>query len=160
MTFEIEPLVPELWCSDFRKSMEFYVDCIGFDVAQQRGQDPHAYLSLNRAQIMIAHWTLDGSWEPWHPEALKRPFGRGINFQFMIDDVQRLHDRVRSKGIKPFRDLYESEVWKSHCMDTRRQFMILDPDGYLLRFSQSVSRRPVTDADHASLNRQYGTTSP
>ena len=160
MTFEIEPLVPELWCSDFWTSMEFYTDCIGFDLAQQRGQDPHAYLSLNRAQIMIAHWTLNGDWEPWHPEAMTRPFGRGINLQFMVDDVHRLHDRVLSKGIKPFRDLYDSEVWKTDCMDTRRQFMVLDPDGYLLRFSQSVSKRPVTEADHARLNQQYGTSYP
>lgn len=140
--------------------MEFYTDCIAFEVARQRGQDPHAYLSLNRAQIMIAHWSLDGSWEPWHPEATKQPFGRGINFQFLIDDAQRLHDRVLSKGIKPFRDLYESEVWKTRCMDTRRQFMVRDPDGYLLSFSQSISVRPVTEADHASLNRQYGTNFP
>ena len=160
MTFEIEPLVPELWCSDFRKSMEFYTECIGFAVAQQRGQDPHAYLSLNRAQIMIAHWTLDGSWAPWQPEAMKQPFGRGINLQFMVDDVQLLRDRVLSKGIKPFRDLHDTEIWKTHCMDTRRQFMVLDPDGYLLRFSQIVSMRPITEADHASLNQQYGTSSP
>lgn len=160
MTFEIEPLVPELWCSDFERSMRFYTDSIGFKVAQRRGQDPHAYLSLNGAQIMIAHWTLDGRWEPWHPEALERPFGRGINFQFMVDDVQYVYDRLLLKGIKLFRDFYTSEIWKTTCMDTRRQFMVLDPDGYLLRFSQSVSTRPVTEADHKSLNQYYGMTFP
>lgn len=160
MTFEIEPLVPELWCSDFEKSMKFYTEIIGFKVAQQRGQDPHAYLSLNRAQLMIAHWTLDGSWEPWHPEPIEHPYGRGVNFQFMVDDVQHVYDRLLSKGIKPFRDFYTSEVWKTDCMDTRRQFMVLDPDGYLLRFSQSVSTRAVTAADHESLNQYYGTSFP
>ena len=160
MTFEIEPLVPELWCSDFEESIKFYTDCIGFKVAQRRGQDPHAYLSLNRAQIMIAHWTLEGSWEPWHPEAITHPFGRGVNFQFMVDDVQHLYERLLSNGIKPFRAIYTSEVWKTDCMNKRRQFMVLDPDGYLLRFSQSVSTRPVTEADHASLNQQYGTSFP
>lgn len=160
MTFEIEPLVPELWCTDFEKSMAFYTDTIGFEVVQQRGQDPHAYLSLNRAQIMLAHWTIDGSWEPWHPKPMERPFGRGINFQFMVDNVQGLHDRVCSLGIKPFVDLFEAEVWKTDCMDTRRQFIVLDPDGYLLRFAQSVRTRAVTDSDHERLNQKYGTRFP
>ncbi|MDR3449687.1 MAG: VOC family protein [Alphaproteobacteria bacterium] len=160
MAFEINPLVPELWCCDFEKSMKFYTDSIGFKVAQRRGKDPHAYLCLNGAQIMIAHWPLDGSWEPWHPEPMEQPYGRGINLQFMVDDVQHIHDRLLSKGIKPFRDFYASEVWKTDCMDTRLQFMVLDPDGYLLRFSQSFGTRPVTEADHASLNDYYGTSFP
>lgn len=73
MTFEISPMVPELWCSDFEASMAFYTEIIGFTVDQRRGQDPHAYISLNGAQIMLAHWALDGSWEPWHPEPLTPP---------------------------------------------------------------------------------------
>ncbi len=36
MTFEIKPLVPELWCSDFEASVNFYTATLGFDVAQQR----------------------------------------------------------------------------------------------------------------------------
>ncbi|CUK04057.1 Glyoxalase-like domain protein [Ruegeria denitrificans] len=158
MTFRIEPLVPELWCTDFEKSMAFYTETIGFEVAQQRGQDPHAYLSLNQAQIMIAHWTIDGSWEPWFPKSMERPFGRGINFQFMVDNVQDLYDRVRAKGIKPFVEIHDAEDWKTDCMDTRRQFIVLDPDGYLLRFAQSVSTRAVTDSDHKQLNQKYGTS--
>ncbi|MEM6886948.1 MAG: VOC family protein [Pseudomonadota bacterium] len=159
MTFKIAPMVPELWCSDFEMSFAFYTDVIGFKVDQRRGQDPHAYLSLNGAQIMIAHWTLDGSWEPWHPEPLKPPFGRGMNIQLMVDDVQHYHDKLVSKGVEPFRDVYTSEVWKTDCMDTRRQFMVLDPDGYLLRFSQSIGTRPVTDEDHQRLDRYYGLAS-
>ncbi len=157
MTFEIQPLVPELWCSDFENSMKFYTEIIGFKVAQQRGQDPHAYLSLNGAQLMIAHWALDGSWEPWHPEPLEPPYGRGVNFQFMVYQVQHVYDRILSRGIKPFREIYTSEVWKIDCMDTRQQFMVLDPDGYLLRFSQSVRTRAVTPDDHKELNQYYGT---
>lgn len=160
MTFKIEPLVPELWCSDFARSMEYYTDYIGFEVVQQRGQDPHAYLSLNKAQIMVAHWTFDGSWEPWYPKPMEHPFGRGINFQFMVDDVRSLYERVLSNGIKPFLHIHDAEVWRTDCMDTRRQFMILDPDGYLLRFAQSVSTRAVTKSDHERLNQQYGTSFP
>lgn len=160
MAFRIQPLVPELWCSDFQRSMTFYTDIIGFEVAQQRGNDPHAYLTLGHAQIMIAHWSFDGSWEPWLPHQMEQPFGRGVNFQFMVEDVRRLFDRVTSKGVEPFLELYEAEIWRTDCMDTRRQFMMLDPDGYLLRFAQSIGTRPVTDSDHERLNQQYGTSFP
>ncbi|AWZ19024.1 Hypothetical protein RAK1035_0313 [Roseovarius sp. AK1035] len=40
-------------------------------------------------------------------------------------------------------------------MDTRRQFLIMDPDGYVLRFATSVSNRAVTDTDRAKLDAQY-----
>ncbi len=160
MAFRIQPLVPELWCSDFQRSMSFYTDIIGFEVAQQRGNDPHAYLTLDRAQIMIAHWRFDGSWEPWLPNQMEQPFGRGINFQFMVDDVRGLFDRVTAKGVEPFLEIYEAEIWKTDCMDTRRQFMMLDPDGYLLRFAQTIRSRPVTTSDHERLNQLYGTSYP
>lgn len=143
MSFSINPLVPELWCSDFQASIDFYTGTLGFEVAQQRGRDPHAYLSFQGAQIMIAHWTFDGSWEPWYPKPLERPFGRGINFQFLIEGVQELYDRVCEKGFEPFLEIYDSEIWKSDCIDTRRQFMVLDPDGYALRFAQSLETRPI-----------------
>ena len=157
MKFEINTLVPELWCSDFGESLNFYVDVLGFEVVQRRGDDPHAYLSLQSSQIMIAHWAIDGSWEPWYPTPMEWPYGRGINFQFMINGVQELYDRVVSRGTQPFLKIQDVEIWKTDCMDTRRQFIVLDPDGYLLRFSESLKQRPVEKSDHDALDQQYGT---
>lgn len=47
------------------------------------------------------------------------------------------------------------DIWKTDRMDTRRQFMIADPDGYVLRFAQSLRTRPVDDADLKKLDKQY-----
>lgn len=157
MTLVINALVPELWCSDFEVSMEFYTTVVGFEVAQRRGRDPHAYLRLHGAQIMIAHWQLDGSWVPWLPRQMAHPYGRGVNLQFMVPDVDRMYESVLARGAKPLLDIYDADIWKTDCMDTRRQFMISDPDGYVLRFAQSLSTRPVDDRDHAKLDEQYGT---
>ena len=157
MTFEINSLVPELWCSDFEVSMDFYTGVLGFEIAQRRGNDPHAYLTLHGAQIMIAHWQLDGNWVPWLPEQMADPYGRGINFQFMVPDVDRLHEAVLARGIQPLLAIYDAEIWKTDCMDTRRQFMVSDPDGYVLRFAQSLTTRPVDDSDLKKLDEQYGT---
>ena len=76
MTFGINRLVPELWCSDFERSLAFYCETHGFDIAQREGDTPHAYLAYQGAQIMIAHWEFDGAWEPWMPQPLEKPLGR------------------------------------------------------------------------------------
>ena len=155
MTFEINGLVPELWCSDFDASLEFYTGKLGFQVAQRRGSDPHAYLSFQGSQIMIAWWEFDGRWEPWYPKPMERPFGRGINLQFMVTGVEDIHARVVAAGVDPFLDLHTASIWRTNRMDERTQFMVLDPDGYLLRFSETVSHRPVEQADIAELDRIY-----
>eukprot|EP00752_Nemacystus_decipiens_P017166 g15380.t1 len=118
MTFEINRLVPELWCSDFPASLAFYTERLEFEIAQRRGDDPHAYLDFRGAQIMLAHWTIEGDFEPWYPEPLERPFGRGINFQFMIDDVQGLRDRIVGRGVAPFRDLPSRTVRSNRPMSS------------------------------------------
>ncbi|MEM1431319.1 MAG: VOC family protein [Pseudomonadota bacterium] len=160
MTFEINTLVPEVWCSNFDVSMQFYSTYLGFEVAQRRGGDPHAYLTLHGAQIMLAHWHLDGTWAPWHAADLDHPFGRGINFQFMVPDVDGLYRAILSHGIKPLLEIYDAEIWKTDVMDTRRQFMVSDPDGYVLRFAQSLTTRPVEADDHKRLDAQYGLGAP
>ena len=158
MTFEINGLVPELWCSDFETSLEFYTDKLGFELAQRRGSDPHAYLSFQGSQIMIAWWAFDGSWEPWHPAPMERPYGRGINLQFMVAGVDDIHARVLASGVEPFLKLHTAWIWRTDRMDARKQFMVLDPDGYLLRFSETVSHRPVEQADIEDLDRTYAQT--
>jgi catechol 2,3-dioxygenase-like lactoylglutathione lyase family enzyme len=160
MTFTINSLVPELWCSDFEASMWFYTEAVGFEVVQQRGRDPHAYLSLHGSQIMIAHWHLDGAWVPWHPQDMAQPYGRGINLQFMVPDVDDMYQAVLSRGVSPLIEIYDSEIWKTDCMAFRRQFLIQDPDGYVLRFSQSLRTRAVDDTDHTQLDAQYGGQTP
>ena len=155
MTFEINSLVPELWCSDFEKSLGFYTRKLGFEIAQQRGDDPHAYLSCQGSQIMLAWWEFDGSWEPWYPKPMEKPFGRGINFQFMVEGINDLHERVVESGIKPFMELHTATIWKTDRMDERAQFMVLDPDGYILRFSETVSHRPIEQADIDALDRTH-----
>lgn len=139
--FPINPLVPELWCSDFDKSLTFYTDVLGFQVVQRRDQDHHAYIDLEGSQLMLASWEPDGTWEP---APLKHPYGRGINFQILVSDVRKLYNAVKSAGILPFVDLYTQDYWRTDRMDQRTEFAVLDPDGYLLRFSQIESHKPVT----------------
>lgn len=138
--FHINSLVPELYCSNFDESIAFYTDVLGFSVAQRQGVDNHAYLALQGSQIMIASWEKDGTWEP---APLEKPYGRGINFQFLVNNVREIFDAVMSAGLKPFVDIYTKSFWRTDQMDERTEFAVLDPDGYLLRFSQIISQRPI-----------------
>lgn len=135
--FQIHPLVPELYCSNFDESLDFYTGVIGFQVAQRRGDDTHAYLALQGSQIMIGSWEQDGVWEP---APLETPFGRGVNFQFFVNNVHEIYDAVVSAGLKPFVDMYTRRYWRTDVMDERTEFAVLDPDGYLLRFAQVMSQ--------------------
>ena len=138
--FHINSLVPELWCSDFDESLRFYTNVLGFSVAQRNGNDQHAYLSLQGSQIMIASWKQDGIWEP---APLEKPYGRGINFQILVSNVREIHATVVSNGVNPFVDLYTKSYWRTDRIDERTEFGLLDPDGYLLRFSQVDSHRQI-----------------
>lgn len=144
MTFYINSLVPELWCSNFEESLRFYTDILGFSVAQRRGADHHAYLSLQGSQIMLGAWEQDGTWEP---APLEKPYGRGINLFILVDDVREIYEAVIAAGLTPFVDLHTKSYWRTDRMDERTEFGLLDPDGYLLRFSQVESHRPIEQSD-------------
>ena len=150
MMMQINSLVPELWCSDFEESLTYYTKVLGFAVVQRRDHSFHAYLELEGAQIMLAHWEQDGTWET---AQLEKPFGRGLNFQILIKDAQALYERILAHGIKPFVEIYTTEYWRTDRMDMRKEFAVQDPDGYLLRFSQIIYHRPIEQADLDKLDK-------
>lgn len=149
--FHIHGLVPELWCSSFDESLRFYTEVLGFTVTQRRDNDYHAYLELSDAQLMLAHWEQDGTWEP---AALEKPYGRGVNLFILVDDVRAIYDSVLSAGIKPFVALHTTWYWRTDRMDERTEFGVLDPDGYLLRISQVESYRSIAQSDLDVLDRK------
>ncbi len=155
--FHIHGLVPELWCSDFDESLRFYTEVLDFSVTQRRGNDYHAYLERGDAQLMIARWEQDGTWEP---APLEKPFGRGVNFFILVEDIRALYGAVKSAGYEPFVDLHSRGYWRTDRIDERTEFGLLDPDGYLLRFSQVDSQRPVEQSDLDELDRKRRSTSP
>lgn len=133
-------LVPELHCSDLERSLGFYVGLLGFAVLFQRPEERFAYLDREGAEIMLEEPT----GRTFLTAPLEHPYGRGINFQIEVADVAALYAAVQASAWRVVLEL--EDRW--YRRDTRafgnRQFVIEDPDGYLLRFFQDLGSR---DAD-------------
>ncbi len=134
------PLAPELTVTDLEASLRFY-RAAGFSVRFRREDPPFVYLELGRAQIMLEEQHAGG----WYIGPLDRPLGRGINFQIEVGDALQTRDALASIGFAPFRELQESWYRVSETIEEGQgEFLVQDPDGYLMRFSQPLGRRAAT----------------
>lgn len=132
-------LVPELQVSDFSKSLTFYIDLLGFSVVYSRPEEKFAYIKRGNAEIMLEEPT--NPERTWNTAELKHPYGRGINFQIEVEDIDSLYDKIKPTGFVPFLDMEEKWYQKDAFQVGNRQFLIQDPDGYLLRFYQDLGTR-------------------
>ncbi len=132
-------LVPELDVSDLAASLAFYVDVAGFTVAYRRSEERFAYLDLDGAELMLQEAA--GPGRRFRTAPLERPFGRGVNLQIEVVDVVAVHDRVREADgevvVAPEERWYRVD---NHEVGNR-QFVVADPDGYLLRLFEDLGRR-------------------
>jgi catechol 2,3-dioxygenase-like lactoylglutathione lyase family enzyme len=131
-------LVPELYVSDLEKTLSFYVSILGFNILYQREEEKFAYLQKENARIMFEQIGIS---REWITDTLQYPFGRGINFQIETNAVDNLYQIVKNNNIKPYLDLEEKWYRKDSKLVGNRQFLIQDPDGYLLRFYQDLGTR-------------------
>ena len=134
-------IVPELYCSDFSSSLAFFTDVLGFEVRYARPEERFAYLDLEGAELMIAQ-TVEGERTLVAAE-LVAPFGRGVNLQIEVNDVEALYERVQTASARIFWPLEERWYRAGDIEVGSRQFVVMDPDGYLLRFSANLSERPA-----------------
>lgn len=122
-------LIPELSVSNINVSKNFYLS-LGFKIKYERQEDKLCFLELENNQIMLQEE--NGIWQTG---SLEYPFGRGINISMAISDVENMYKKLKQKNIKFFVDL---EVHKYRVDDKiydDKEFLIQDPDGYLLRFN-------------------------
>jgi catechol 2,3-dioxygenase-like lactoylglutathione lyase family enzyme len=133
-------LVPELLVTDLARSLAFYRDACGFRVRFARPEDGFAFIERGRAQIMLEEIAEDS----WTTAQLERPLGRGINLQIEVEDIAALHQRLLASGAHLFRPLATEWYREDGIEHGQTQFLVQDPDGYLLRFMQHLGERPAT----------------
>lgn len=137
-------LVPEFAVSDWRKSKSFYCDVLGFECAYERPEEGFCYLRLGGAELMIDQIGEGRTFDDGHLPT-NYPFGKGLNVQIEVPSIAPLVEalaRVEHALFLPVED-------KWYRVGTEelgnRQFVVADPDGYLLRFFQDLGSRPIQD---------------
>lgn len=142
-------LVPELAVRDCARSRRFYCDTLGFSVAYSRPEEGFAYLTLGeedlRAELMIDQIGQGRTFGKGHlPEAY--PFGRGLNLQIEVADIAPLLAALATVDHPLFLEPEDKWYRRDDTELGNRQFMVADPDGYLLRFFQDLGTRPISHA--------------
>jgi catechol 2,3-dioxygenase-like lactoylglutathione lyase family enzyme len=137
-------LVPELSVADLCQSLRFWRDLCGFTVVFDRPEEGFAYLDLGEAQIMLDQRGLTRDWETGPMET---PYGRGVNFQVSVPALDPILAALAGVDWPLF--LAPEEKWyRTGGIETGvRQFLVQDPDGYLVRFSAWIGERAVAVPD-------------
>lgn len=128
-SLKFNSLIPELSVTDIAATRHFYVDILGFEIYYERKENNFIFVKYENNQLMLDQ--LNGHWSTG---PMEYPFGRGINFEMTVSDVETLYQRILKHGIKPFAVLH-TEIYKCGTENViQKQFLVQDPDGYLLRF--------------------------
>ncbi|PIP63739.1 aldoketomutase [Candidatus Roizmanbacteria bacterium CG22_combo_CG10-13_8_21_14_all_34_12] len=131
-------LKPELYVSNFQKSLNFYTNILDFKLEYQRSDPLFAFLSYQGSQIMIQQEDND---EEWHNGKPEYPYGRGINFQIETDNIKNIIDAL-NKNKYPLKRKVKDRWYKvNNTLHGCREILVMDPDGYLLRFSQNIGKK-------------------
>lgn len=141
MTGLSNALVPELAVSDWQKSRAFYCDLIGFHVIFERPEEGFAYLGLGDAQLMIDQIGATRTFVSGNAP-LETPLGRGMNLQLAVPSLQPILSRLERAGIDLVLALEEKWYRRGPIESGNRQFIVSDPDGYLIRPFESLGERP------------------
>jgi catechol 2,3-dioxygenase-like lactoylglutathione lyase family enzyme len=134
------PLTPELLCSDIKVSLSFYTEILGFKIEYHRLEDGFAMLERQGSRIMLDE-IVPGSERSWIAAPLEAPFGRGINLQIETDSIDIFYASARKAAAKIFLPIEDKWYRAKEVELGQRQFIVQDPDGYLLRFFEYLGER-------------------
>ena len=133
-------LVPELLITSVEESLDFWCRLCGFEVLYDRPKEGFAYLASGTAHIMLEKVGLGRN---WIPAALELPLGRGINFQITVPSIEPIVAALREASWNLFMEP-ETKWYRTGAIEAGvGQFLVQNPDGYLIRFQASLGRRPV-----------------
>ena len=126
---EFNSLIPELSVSNIENSKRFYEN-LGFKIMYERIEDKFCFMQLEDNQIMIEEQNNN-----WNVGKMEYPYGNGINISMSINNVEKLYGDLKVKKVKLFMDLKVNEYRIDNVVFQDKEFLVQDPDGYLLRFN-------------------------
>lgn len=131
--------ITEMMVSDYPRALAFWTGVLGFRPTFQRPEQKLAHLTHpDGAQVMI--YERDGDWEV---AAMEPPFGRGVVVQVFVADVDAVAARVVQAGLSFY--VPPREKWRDwgDRLGGQREFLVQDPDGYLVMVAQRIGTRPL-----------------
>ena len=129
--------IPELDVTDLKKTVAFYETC-GFKIEYERKEDKFVFMSLGEIQFMFCELKEVNNWETGK---LEYPFGRGINFQLEVDNVDSIYSSLKNAGYPIMIEMDESWYRQDDKLHGNKEFLVQDPDGYLIRFCEDLGSK-------------------
>lgn len=123
-------LIPELSVSNIEQSKEFYKS-LGFEIMYERIEDKFCFIEYDGNQLMLEQ--LNDNWDI--SASIEYPFGRGINISMEVLDITLIRDKALEYKYPLFKDIMVNDYQVNEKLYHDREFLIQDPDGYLLRFN-------------------------
>lgn len=127
---DFNKMIPELSVFDINKTKKFY-SRLGFKIEYERNDERFVFMSFQGSQFMFEQIHDEG----WNTGELIYPLGRGINFSIAVDDIENLYTLVKSKRLEIYKKLTKSVYLVNGIEEIQMEFLIQDPNGYLLRFT-------------------------
>lgn len=93
-------------------------------------ENKFCFIQLENNQIMI-----EENNNNWNVGKMEYPYGNGINISMSVNNVENLYEQLKAKDIKFFIDFNMNEDRVDNKLFQDKEFLLQDPDGYLLRFN-------------------------
>ena len=132
-------IIPELSVTKLENSLKFY-KCIGFKVEYKRPENKFVFLSMGEIQFMLQEISEN---DKWNIAQLSYPFGNGINFQLEVENVDKIYKTLKENDFKIAFEIEENWYRQDDRLLGNREFLVQDPDGYLLRFSEDLGEKEI-----------------
>ena len=125
--FRFERLTPRFPVSDMPGMLAFYRDVLGFQLDVRWPDDDPTFVILQKDAARVAFFSGDRV----------GPRGRGgVELYIDVPDAQSLHDELAQRVTIA----WGPEVYSYGC----REFAVLDPEGYMVIFTEATEDAPTT----------------
>ena len=131
--------IPELSVTDLNKSLNFY-KTIGFNIEYERPENKFVFISYGDIQFMLQEISNN---DKWQIAPLSYPFGNGINFQLEVTNITQIYNNLKANNYKITFEIEENWYRQNNKLLGNKEFLVQDPDGYLLRFSEDLGQKQV-----------------
>lgn len=120
---KIKSMSPQLLVTDINRSIDFYIDKLGFEV-QFRYDDFYSGIVKDGYTIHLK------SGSPCAEERQNKRNNEHLDIVFTVENIEYLYEEILNKSVQVIQPLRN--------MPYGKEFYIADPDGYIIAFLEQV----------------------